>query len=165
MSGLAVRAAERGDCGAIAGLLAEMDRFYGDATAGTVEERAREIGQALFSESPAGSALLAWDGDVLAGLAAYSFVWPAVGLTRSLYLKELYVGQGYRRRGVGRLLMGALFEVASGHACSRVEWTTDRGNAGAQAFYAMLGVPVRESKLFYRVEDTGKGFTLPEFPT
>jgi hypothetical protein len=33
-----------------------------------------------------------------------------------------------------------------------VEWTTDRENADAQRFYAELGVPVHESKLFYRIE-------------
>jgi hypothetical protein len=33
-----------------------------------------------------------------------------------------------------------------------VEWQTDRFNAEAQRFYAELGVPVDESKLFYRVE-------------
>jgi hypothetical protein len=41
--------------------------------------------------------MLAWDGDDLAGFAAYSFLWPAVGLTRSLFLKELYVAEAARR--------------------------------------------------------------------
>jgi hypothetical protein len=35
---------------------------------------------------------------------------------------------------------------------ARVEWTTDRDNPAAQRFYAQLGVPVHESKLFYRIE-------------
>ena len=89
-------------------------------------------------------------------MAAYSFLWPAAGLTRSLYLKELYIGEGYRRRGAGRLLMQALFEVAGQHGCSRVEWTTDSGNAGAQAFYEMLRLPRHPSKVFYRVEGAGR---------
>jgi hypothetical protein len=36
-----------------------------------------------------------------------------------------------------------------------VEWTTDQDNPDAQRFYAELGVPVRQSKLFYRVEGDG----------
>ena len=82
-----------------------------------------------------------------------------MGLTRSLYLKELYVADRYRGQGVGRLLMRVLFETASEHGCSRVEWTTDRDNTGAQAFYDMLGVTPQPSKIFYRVEDTGAGST------
>ncbi len=94
-------------------------------------------------------------------MAAYSFLWPTVGLTRSLYLKELYVAQACRGRGIGRLLMQALFGLAAKHGCSRVEWTTDRGNTSAQAFYHRLGLPVHASKLFYRAEDTGEGLHLP----
>jgi GNAT superfamily N-acetyltransferase len=75
-----------------------------------------------------------------------------VGLTRSLYLKELYVAKSHHRRGVGRLLMQAVFEAAGEPRCSRVEWTTDTGNAGARAFYHQLGLPVHPSKVFYRVK-------------
>jgi len=81
----------------------------------------------------------------------------AVGATRSLYLKELYVPDAHRRRGVGTLLMRAIFETADTLGCSRVEWTTDAGNIAAQAFYAKLGLPAHPSKVFYRVEDTGSG--------
>jgi GNAT superfamily N-acetyltransferase len=70
---------------------------------------------------------------------------------RSLYLKELYIAAAHRRQGVGKLLMARLFEVAAEHECSRVEWTADDVNVDAQRFYAELGVPVRTSKLFYRV--------------
>lgn len=60
------------------------------------------------------------------------------------------------------MLMQAVFDVASKHGCSRVEWTTDRDNSGAQGFYATLGLPTQPSKVFYRVEDTGTGFRLPK---
>ena len=150
--------ARPGDGLAVAGLLAEMDQFYGASRAEPMDERVRQINDALFSGHPAASALLAWDGAQLAGMAAYSFLWPAAGLTRSLYLKELYVGASHRRQGAGKLLMKAVFETAARHRCSRVEWTTDTGNAGAQAFYAGLGLPLHPSKVFYRVQDTGAGF-------
>lgn len=45
--------------------------------------------------------------------------------------------------------------------CSRIEWTTDSGNASAQAFYQALGLPQHPSKVFYRVEGTGRGFQIP----
>jgi RimJ/RimL family protein N-acetyltransferase len=53
--------------------------------------------------------------------------------------------------------MQGLFESAAKRGCSRVEWTTDRDNAGAQAFYEQLGVPTHPSKIFYRVEGNGVG--------
>lgn len=76
-------------------------------------------------------------------------------MTRSLYLKLLYVADRYRGRGVGKLLMRAVFQTAGKHGCSLVEWTTDPDNVGAQAFYDVLGVRLQSSKIFYRVEETG----------
>jgi GNAT superfamily N-acetyltransferase len=155
---VAVTPAEPHHVDALAALFEEMDRFYGDPAGGSLVVKAEQIAEALFGEVPAGAALLAWDDDELVGTAAYSFLWPAIGVTRSLYLKELYVGAAHRRKGIGKLLMDALFEVAKKHGCSRVEWTTDDTNQSAQQFYDELGVPVNTSKMFYRVElDDGRG--------
>ena len=101
-----ISGATPGDERAIVLLCAELDEFYGQATAGTSEQRAAAVGAALFTDPPLARALLAWDGPGLAGLASYSFVWPADGLSAGLYLKELYVARAYRRAGTGKLLMG-----------------------------------------------------------
>lgn len=149
---IAVAPAEPAHAEALAALAEEMDRFYGATDVEPLDVRVRQIHEAIFSTPAAAYALLAWDDDQLVGFASYSFLWPAVGLTRSLYLKELYVAQAARRNGVGKLLMRSLYEIAVKHDCSRVEWTTDQDNAEAQRFYAELDVPVNESKLFYRLE-------------
>ncbi|MBI1757766.1 MAG: GNAT family N-acetyltransferase [Actinobacteria bacterium] len=132
-----------------------MDRFYGATELEPLECRERQVSETIFSNPPAAHALLAWDGEQLVGFATYSFLWPAVGLTRSLYLKELYVSNRARRTGVGRLLMHRLFELAVKHDCSRVEWTTDQDNVEARRFYELLGAPLNTSKLFYRLEGDG----------
>jgi GNAT superfamily N-acetyltransferase len=137
---------------AMAEIAEEMDRFYGATKVESAEARIRQIGEALFSDLPPAYSLLAWDDGRLVGFASYSFLWPAIGLTRSLYLKELYVSTKARRTGVGKLLMQRLFDIAVKNDCSRVEWTTDSDNREAQLFYAELGVPVEGSKLFYRIE-------------
>jgi GNAT superfamily N-acetyltransferase len=139
---------------AILALLEEMDQFYGDTTDGTPEERAAQLRQALFGDAPAAYALLAVDGDEVVGIASCSFLWPAVGLTRSLYLKELYVKRARRRSGVGTVLMRAVFEVATKHRCSRVEWTTDTDNPDAGEFYARFGLQQLTTKLFFRADAT-----------
>ena len=137
---------------ALAVLAEEMDRFYGATEGEPLDLRVRQINEALFSAPPAAYALLAWDNDQPVGFASYSLLWPAVGLTQSLYLKELYVTEVARRAGVGNLLMRSVFETAVKQDCSRVEWTTDQDNTDAQAFYELLGVAPNPSKLFYRLE-------------
>jgi GNAT superfamily N-acetyltransferase len=146
-----VRPATPEDIDALAQLAEEMDRFYGATDIEPLDARRQQIREALFGDLPAAYALLATDEDVAIGFAAYSFLWPAVGLTTSLYLKELYVTPARHRGGVGRQIMESLCEVARKHDCSRVEWTTDQDNPGAQAFYQTFGVEPQNSKLFYRL--------------
>lgn len=136
----------------IAEIAEEMDRFYGATQFDSMGLRIGQINEALFGDPPSAHALLALDEAELVGFAAYSFLWPAVGLTRSLYLKELYIAEKARRKGVGKLLMKHLHALAIQRNCSRVEWQTDLHNLDAQRFYADLGVSVDNSKLFYRVQ-------------
>ena len=72
-------------------------------------------------------------------------------MTRSLYLIEIYVTEAVRGKGVGALLMQQLCQVE--RECSRVEWTTDKGNALGEDFYERLRVPQNPEKIFYRLED------------
>jgi GNAT superfamily N-acetyltransferase len=144
--------AEPSHVDAIAELAEEMDRFYGATGVEPLDVRRRQINDAIFSDPPSAYALLAWSGDQLVGLAAYSFLWPAVGLTRSLFLKELYVVESARRSGVGKQLMRAIFATAVKLDCSRVEWQTEAVNAVAQAFYSELGGKELDGKIFYRLE-------------
>jgi GNAT superfamily N-acetyltransferase len=147
-----IKDARPDDILAIVQLAEEMDHFYGETNIESPERRASQITEAIFSDPASAYAILAWDDSNLSGFASYSFLWPAVGLTRSLYLKELYIAENARRQGVAKLLMQRLCQIAVQHDCSRVEWTTDQSNADAQQFYAQLGVPVNRSKLFYRLE-------------
>jgi GNAT superfamily N-acetyltransferase len=101
-------------------LEAELDDFYGVTSPDSpAAQRANQVQAALFGHPAAGHALLAWDGSTLAGL----------------YLKELYVAAAYRRNGTGRMLMERLLQIARERGCTRVEWTADTSNAGAQSFY------------------------------
>ena len=142
--------AQSADVVPIAYLLQELDRFYGATSPEPLDDQIAHINEALFNGSPAAYALLAWSDEKLVGFASYSFLWPAAGLTRSLYLKELYVVEAFRRNGIGVQLMDELHVIARANRCSRVEWMTDTPNADAQRFYETFGVSPDSSKIFYR---------------
>jgi ribosomal protein S18 acetylase RimI-like enzyme len=149
---LAVRHATPAHARSMATLLQEMDAFYGEAAIQSVSDKVRDIAEVLFSDQPLAHALIYLDDDRVIGFAAYSFLWPAVSTTKSLYLKELYVAISHRNMGIGKTLMKFLFSVAVAAKCSRVEWTTDQSNSDAQRFYAQLGISQLDSKVFYRIE-------------
>lgn len=145
-----VSVAKPEDVDDVASLLDEVEHYYGGKGDEPREVARKNIQDALFGSLPAGAALLVFDEGSPVGLACYSFLWPASGSTRSLYLKELYVTESYRGRGIGSLLMDALRQIAADTGCSRVEWTADESNPTAQAFYEALGFSRDTSKFFYR---------------
>jgi GNAT superfamily N-acetyltransferase len=147
---ITIRPARREDAEALAKLLEELDQFYGATHVEPLATRLAGIESALFTSPPAALALLAWEDSYLAGLASYSFLWPAAGVTRSLYLKELYVTERYRRKGVGSLLMQEIFSTARAQNCSRVEWATEVENVDAQQFYSTIGATLLDGKLLFR---------------
>lgn len=148
-----IRPADQQDVAAIASLMEELDRFYGATDIEPPGQRIPQIVAALFQEPRAAYALLAWENERVVGMATYSFLWPAAGVTRSLYLKEIYIAEAFRGKGIGVLLMKRLCRVAVERECSRVEWTTDKNNVLGEEFYERLGIPQNQEKIFYRLED------------
>ncbi|MPZ81125.1 MAG: GNAT family N-acetyltransferase [Actinophytocola sp.] len=126
-----------------------MDRHYGKTEFEAVDVRERRIADILFGSPPLSSALVARRDGVLAGIATYSFHWPAADLHTSMFMKDLFVADGHRGAGIGEGLLRALRKVAAERECSRIEWTVDQGNTGAERFYAALGAQ-RTDKTFYR---------------
>ncbi|GAA2977502.1 GNAT family N-acetyltransferase [Actinokineospora diospyrosa] len=154
MSNVDIRLATEGDLKDILDLLGEIDKYYGDEMTESPEERERQTREILSgSEFKSARILIAFNmsNDAI-GFASFSALWPAAGSSSSLYLKELYVRENHRTLGAGKALVQHLLKIATEQGYSRVEWTTDRSNGGAQKFYDKLGATVNTGKLFYRVE-------------
>jgi GNAT superfamily N-acetyltransferase len=149
---LRITQAQPTDLPDIADLMDELDRFYGATRSEPLERRISQIEVMLFGDPPAAHVTLARYYTDLVGMAAYSFLWPAAGLTHSIFLKELYVRQAFKRQGIGRALVQRVCEIAVKRGCSRVEWQTETRNTDARQFYSALGVGTFDGKLFYRLE-------------
>lgn len=147
-----IRALAPGERPALEFLLAEIGRHYTGTPrpAADCARAAREIAEDGFL-----ACLIAWDGPDPLGLAIFTFLQPTPRAGGSLFLKELFVRGAARGRGVGRALMRRLAETAKARGCERLDWTTERDLTGAIAFYAAMGAPVLDEKIYYRVTDDG----------
>jgi GNAT superfamily N-acetyltransferase len=147
---ITVTEATEADHAALAALLAEMAVFYAERRDPAMLEEA-----AAVLTSPAGRAgpfcLVARSGGVPAGFVSLCGFFPAFDFTWGLLLKDLFVAEAARGTGAAHALMTAAAAFAARGGYSRIDWTTDGGNARAQAFYRAVGVPVA-NKLFYRIE-------------
>jgi GNAT superfamily N-acetyltransferase len=140
-----------GDFSSVAVLLAEMDAFYGQSGRESSAVKIANMRRYLFGPAPSAYLLVAVSDATVVGIAAYSYLWPAGGTTRSVYLKDLFVAATHRRTGAGRLLFTALVDKARSEGCTRLDWTADLPNKEAQAFYASLGLTPNPTKLPYRL--------------
>ncbi|ANM32182.1 hypothetical protein ABI59_09990 [Acidobacteria bacterium Mor1] len=75
----------------------------------------------------------------LAGMAViYQIPW-TYDLRPTLVLKELFVADGARGRGVGKALLRRVASRAAELDCPRVHWTVLENNSAAIRFYRELG--------------------------
>lgn len=56
-----------------------------------------------------------------------------------LYMPELVVFDGYRSRGVGRMLINACAKIAEEEGCHRIRLESGNQRTGAHAFYVRMG--------------------------
>lgn len=144
-----VERATQADTQTISEILGEVEAYYGGKNTPADQT---QIHRALFGSGPVATVLLAREGDDVLGMAAVSLLWPAAGADSSMFLKELFVREGARRRGVARHLMNAVRAAADAAGCTRIEWTADRDNPPALALYQALGFQQHNGKAFYRWE-------------
>jgi|GEM_PF-1743761 len=148
---ITVRWAEPGDRAAIAGLVEQTKRHYGEEPATTA---AMEAAVAGWLEAKPGHALfaIALANDAAAGYASVAVTPPAMGLSAALYLKELYVSADMRSLGVGHELLAFLAEFCLAENIERIDLTTATGNDAGIRFYEREGAAIQRQKVSLRFD-------------
>ena len=83
--------------------------------------------------------LVASDGGLLVGYALYFYNYSSFVAKPSLYLEDLFVLDGYRKRGIGFALFRTCVDIAVTKGCGRMEWAVLTWNEKALKFYEKLG--------------------------
>jgi GNAT superfamily N-acetyltransferase len=103
--------------------------------------------------------LLAECDGAVAAMTSFGQLYPAPNLGGQIQVKDIYVRDGFRDRGIGAAIIRRLAALALERRCSRVDWTAETSNPRAIEFYDRLGVPRVESKVYFRLD----GETLKAF--
>lgn len=144
-----IRPCANADHPALATLYTEMQRHY------QVPCPTREEILADLANLPVGVEILVAldDADTVnpLGFAAFSAIYPGPSLKSGFFLKEIFVTQSARGKGVGKGLIQAVATLALERGHSRVDWTADRANRHLMNYYKDLGAEVQEEKVFYRL--------------
>ncbi len=135
VEGLVVRSARPEDGDAVAAMARALGRSDSGRASGFTPERFRSDG---FGERRAFETLVADAGDGLLGYAIFYPGYDTDSATRGLYLADLYVREGWRRRGVGRALVQGLAAHGQSSDAQWMFWSVRKRNRRARRFYRAL---------------------------
>jgi ribosomal protein S18 acetylase RimI-like enzyme len=148
-----IREAGVEDAAAIARLLHDFNREFGEPTPGVaaLTERSREL-----LEAGEMTVLLAGEGPEGISLTRFRpSVWSDAP---EAHLQELYVAPALRGRGIGRALLEATIERARAEGATGIDLNTGETDTAARRLYESMGFTNREGRpdgpamLFYERE-------------
>jgi len=141
MTKLEIRKAVEADIPSLLPLMRELAEFekYAKDFAIT-EDVLREQG---FRRSPPDfNCLIAEEGSSLVGFLVYYFVPFTYRAKPNLIVKELYIADRHRSRGIGKQLMKAVAKEAQRSGCGLIKWWVAKWNARGMEFYKRLGATI-----------------------
>jgi GNAT superfamily N-acetyltransferase len=145
-----VRGPTQQDIPGLAMLFSEMQRHYRrpvtDQQAFEAATLACRPARATFDPR----VLIALVDDAIVGSIVLNVTFPAFELSRSLYIRDLYVARSARRTGVGQTLVRAAAQLTYSQGFSALDWTTETGNAAARQMYESCGARVL-GRTYYRL--------------
>jgi GNAT superfamily N-acetyltransferase len=136
-----IRKAVEADIPNLLPLMRELAVFENyDGAFAITEEILREHG---FRRSPPDfHCFVAEKNNQLVGLAVYYFVPFTYRAKPNVVVKELYVADGHRSEGTGRLLMKAVAQQAEQNGCGMIKWWVAKWNERGVEFYERLGAKI-----------------------
>jgi ribosomal protein S18 acetylase RimI-like enzyme len=119
-------------------LQAGDDRVLMNVAAGLFDNPIDEKLTKEFLEDPRHHIAVAIDdGKVVAFASGVHYVHP--DKPPELWVNEVSVAPTHQRRGLGKAVLQALFEVGKSHNCAAAWVLTHRGNPAAMALYSSVG--------------------------
>lgn len=91
-----------------------------------------------FLDDPLHEIVLAFEGDLAVGLASGTILLHP-DKPPAMFVNEVGVRDGWKRRGIGAAITGRLFEVARARGCRGIWLGTESDNGAALALYRKLG--------------------------
>ena len=98
-------------------------------------EITRATWRRFFDPSEPVFALVAVSDGELVGLAQYLYHRSTTRLELTCYLQDLFTRESERGRGIGRLLIEGVYQMAKTAGVKRVYWQTHETNAAGRLLY------------------------------
>ena len=139
---LVLRAAALADAALIFALVRELAEY--ERLSHEVDATPEQIAAALFAPEPRLFCDIAeWSGEP-AGFAVWFLNFSTFRGRHGIYVEDLFVRPAFRKRGIGKALMGRLAKRCVDEGWMRFEWAVLDWNAPSLAFYKSIGAQVMD---------------------
>ncbi|SPM28476.1 GNAT family N-acetyltransferase [Mycobacterium terramassiliense] len=144
-----IRRAIPADAGAITAMIHALAEFERAAEQCTVTET--QISGALFGNSPTVHGHVAEVDGEIAAMALWFVNFSTWDGVAGIYLEDLFVRPGFRRRGLARALLAALAAECLDNGYTRLSWAVLNWNVDAIALYDGVGAAPQREWTTYRL--------------
>ena len=111
-----------------------------------------DLQKSLFGPNPAAEVVIGFAGDEPAGFAVFFHNFSTFLGQRGMYLEDIFVTPEHRRKGLGKMLLVYVANIAVERKCGRFEWSVLDWNEDAARFYKELGADVMSDWRTFRVQ-------------
>lgn len=148
--GIHVRNASLEDAGTVLGFIRELAAY--EKRAGEVRITCEDIRRHLFEEKTAQAVIADIQGKDI-GFAVFLYHFSTFAGRPVLYIEDLFVRKGHRKKGVGRALLRFLAGIAAQKGCHGMEWTVLDWNSSSISFYQKTGARPKDPWTLYRLDE------------
>lgn len=151
---LVTRLADSKDLDIVAGLLLATNRYYWGKREGA-EAATRRAAEDILSGGADCRMLLGFQGGEAVAYATFAILHPAPVERGTLFMKDIFIVEGARDRGLGDAMMRRVAALAVARGCLRFDWTAETDNPRALAFYDRLAAERVTEKVYFRFSGDG----------
>ena len=146
---LVTRIAGAADLDVVADLLLATNRYYWGVRAGA-EAATRRAAEDLVGGGADCKMLIGWIDGAPVAYATFAILHPAPSEHGTLFMKDLFVVDGARDKGLGEVMMRRVAALAVARGCVRFDWTAETDNPRALDFYDRLAATRVTDKVYFR---------------
>ena len=145
-----IRLAASDDVPSILAFIKSLAEFEYLSNEVTVTET--DLQKSLFGPNPAAEVVIGFAEGEPAGFAVFFHNYSTFLGQRGMYLEDIFVNPEYRRKGLGKMLLVYVADIAVERECGRFEWSVLDWNEDAARFYKELGAEVMSDWRTFRMQ-------------
>ena len=131
------------------GLIAKLAEY--EKLAPPDVEAKKRLRRDCLSDKPKYQAFMGKVGEKYISYVIFFFTYSSFLALPTLFLEDIYVLEGYRQKGVGKMMFDFIKTTAKREGCGRIEFTVLTWNKLAQKFYEKNKAKYLEDWYFYRL--------------